>query len=99
MSLLDEATTAIEEVNEALTEWSRVFGHMWDMSESFFGSINFIEALALADLLYVAGDPRGAERMLVGWSQGDEDWKEYQDQWNEAQRKYLSHPAYKESDQ
>lgn len=96
MSLLNEATVAIEEVNEALQDWSRVFANMWDMAEGFFGSITFTEAVTLADLLYVAGDPKGALTLIEGWRDHDEDWEDYAEEWDEAATKYRTYYESKE---
>src|SRR5690606_25008436 len=54
--MIEPSGTALDAM-EALQNWVDQFQGMWDLADSFYGSLNFSEAEALADLLAVAHRP------------------------------------------
>lgn len=60
MSVIDLEHTA--------SEWAQVYEQMWDMAESFHGSLALQEIAPLADLLTLAGRPDLAAIMLREWA-------------------------------
>lgn len=58
------------------------------LAESFFGSLNFADALALADLAAAVGDYPTARDTLREWEANDEDSDEHAAQLAEAIARY-----------
>lgn len=56
--------------NEPLAEWSRVYEMMYD-ADTFHASLNFSEALALADLLIADDRDDLAHNLMQQWAEHD----------------------------
>ena len=63
--MIEPNGTALDTM-EALQNWVDRFQGMWDFADSFYGSLNFLEAEALADLLAVAHRPDLAALLMQG---------------------------------
>ena len=78
-----EVVTAATNVTELL---SMFVNH--GLSEDFFGSLNFADALVLADLAAAVGDYPTARKTLLEWEDNDEDSDEHADELAEAIARY-----------
>lgn len=77
--MIEPNGTALDTM-EALQNWVDRFQGMWDFADSFYGSLNFLEAEALADLLAVAHRPDLAALLMQGWDENDPENEEYAEQ-------------------
>lgn len=65
------------QLSDALDGWVSCYEGMTIMAESFHESLNFPEALALADLLAVTGRNDLAASLLASWAEGDPEAAEH----------------------
>ncbi|PPG94295.1 hypothetical protein [Rathayibacter rathayi] len=78
-----EVVTAATNVTELLSMFVNE-----GLTNSFFGSLNFADALALADLAAAVGDYPTARKTLLEWEANDQDSVEHADELAEAIARY-----------